>query len=121
MKIRYKMTEGERRNTKKEIYEKDRERIVEMLDGILRMEENDRKFTVEEVDKDEERKEKIKEIGEEVKRYFAYAGWAYYKKKGKWISLVKSIYNEMGYEIEYKRKKNKNGKKTEYRISKKNL
>jgi hypothetical protein len=108
--------------TKAEKYEKEQKEIVERLNEIIGIDEKNNKFIMEELREDKQKLEKILELEEEVKRYFAYGNWGYFKGKileeTKGISLARGIYNASGYEINYKLKQKEGKKYTEYNIRK---
>jgi hypothetical protein len=75
---------------------------------------------MEELREDKEKLEKIMGLIEEVKKYFAYNTWSYFKvgvdKEA--ISLMRSIYKRTGYDVIYRKKKINGELKTEYNINK---
>jgi hypothetical protein len=109
--------------TKAERYEKEQKEILKRLNEIIGLDENNNKFILSEINNDKEKQEKIKGLDEEVKKYFAHGKWAYYKKEimNEWLSLVRSIYKEMGYDIGYKQRMIRGEKHIEYSINKRGL
>jgi hypothetical protein len=109
--------------TKKEKFEKEQLEIVERLNSILGLNEKNNKFILEELKSDEEKQKQIIGLEEDVKKYFAYNRWAYFKVgiQNEAISLMRSIYKNTGYDVNYKQKQKNGEKYTEYSISRKNL
>jgi hypothetical protein len=106
--------------TKKEKFEKEQLEIVARLNSILGLNEKNNKFILEELKGDEEKQKQIIGLEEDVKKYFACRGWAYFNKDvdTKWLSLMRSIYKSTGYEVNYKLKQKNGEKYIEYSINK---
>ncbi len=108
---------------KKDKYEKEQQEIVRKLNGILGLDEKNNKFVLEELKQDEEKQKQIIGLEEEVKKYFAYNRWAYFKVgvNNEAISLMRSIYKSSGYDVSYKQKQKNGEKYTEYSIHRNTL
>jgi hypothetical protein len=109
--------------SKKEKYGVEQAGVANKLNEILGINEKNNKFILEEFNMDREKQEMVIGLEEEVKKYFAYADWGYFKKlvENRSLSLARTIYKNTGYDVTYK-KRNIDGKvKTEYYITKKTL
>ena len=106
---------------KKDKYEKEQQEIVRKLNGILGLDEKNNKFILEELKQDEEKQKQIIGLEEEVKKYFAYHKWTYFNTgvQNGAVSLMRSIYKNTGYDVNYKKKTTNSEIKTEYSINKK--
>lgn len=108
-------------NKKNDRYKADQLLVVEKLNQILGINESNNKFILEELNSDEEKQKKIIGLEEDVKKYFLYGNWGYFKKlvANESMSLVRSIYKNTGYEMQYKKRIINGIMKTEYSINKK--
>ncbi len=108
-------------NKKNDRYKADQLLVVEKLNQILGINESNNKFILEELNSDEEKQKKIIGLEEDVKKYFLYGNWGYFKKlvANESMSLVRSIYKNTGYEMQYKKRIINGVMKTEYSINKK--
>jgi hypothetical protein len=105
---------------KKDKYEKEQQEIVRKLNGILGLDEKNNKFVLEELKQDEEKQKQIIGLEEDVKKYFACTRWTYYNKvvDNKWLSLLKAIYKNTNYDVQYKYKMRNGERYIEYSINK---
>jgi hypothetical protein len=105
---------------KNERYKEEQEGVMRKLNEILGINENNNKFILEEIKKNEEKQRLIIGLEEEVKKYFAYTRWVYFNKKvdNKWLSLLKSIYKNTDMYVISKYKMKDGVKYTEYCITK---
>ena len=106
--------------TKAERYEEERKEVIRKLNEIMGINENNNKFILEELKEDKERQDSIMGLLEEVKKYYAYNTWTYFRGevKEEAVSLMKAIYKKSGYDVVF-RKRMINGKKVnEYIINK---
>lgn len=89
---------------KKIMYQKERLEILHKLNSILGITETHKSFALITLDNNPEMQKQINDLGVDVKKYFKCADWTYFCRnvKKKYLSLVKSIYKDMGYEIEKK-------------------
>jgi hypothetical protein len=110
---------------KNDIYKEDQRKVVSKLNDILGISDTNNRFILEELKKDVEKQRQILELEPEVKKYFTYANWTYFKgnvlEDNKGICLMRAVYKAMDYEVNYKQKMKNGEKYMEYNISKKNL
>lgn len=108
---------------KNEIFKKEQQEVAEKLSKILGITQINTKFSLEALKKDEEKLRQIMMLEEDVKQYFVYSGWSNFKigVNNEAISMMRSIYRNTGYEINYKQKQKNGEKYTEYNIIKKPL
>ena len=88
--------------TKAEIYMSDREKIIDKLEKILGLSTENRYFCVNDIDKYKEKIDDIISLENDVKKYFNYGGWGYFKgtvQSKPYVSLIKAIYKDMKYKI----------------------
>ena len=91
--------------TKKEKYQKEQEEIVKRLNDILGLNEKNNKFILEDFRTDIEKQKQIIRLEEDVKKYFPYSNWGYFKKlvDNESLSLIRSIYRFCDYDFQYKK------------------
>jgi hypothetical protein len=106
--------------TKKEKYQKEQEEIVKKLNTILSLDEKNNKFIFEDLKSDQNKQNMIILLEEDVKKFFACTRWTYFNKQvdNKWLSLLKAIYKNSNYDIQYKHKMKNGNKYIEYTINK---
>ena len=112
----------------KDIYINERLEVVNKLNNILGLNDNNDNFILYELENNEDKQKQIYNLECDVKNYFKYSTWGYfnskYTKKG-YMSLLRSIYKSMGYNIFHKSYKVNNGEKIihskRYYILKKNI
>lgn len=102
---------------KVEEYENERQEIIKRILKILGIDEKNNLFCLREFDEDKEKQKEIEEIVPEIKRCFICGKWNYFLNKKresdrKVLSLIRSIFKEMGVQMEPVRKK-MNGKTQE--------
>jgi hypothetical protein len=87
------------RKNKNENYMKERMEILNKLNGILGVSEGNNSFVAQEMNGDE-----VMKMMDDIKKAFNYSSWSYFVTKGKGgeMSLVKSVYKEMGYVMDRK-------------------
>ena len=86
--------------TKANQFKKEREDVIVKLNDILNIKGDKTYFWLDEID--ETKKKAIDEIGKDIRKYFVTAQWSYYKNievKDRHMSLVKSIFRDMGYNV----------------------
>jgi hypothetical protein len=107
-------------NKKNDKYQKEQEQVVKKLNSILEIDEANNRFLLEQLKQDEEKQKQILELEEDVKKFFVYHDWPYFKNtvSNRWLSLLRSIYKHTNYEITYKQKQKNGDKYTEYKITK---
>lgn len=99
------------RPSKKERYVEERNKILEDIWKLMRMNEENSIFLYE-LERNEEAKEYIRKNEEEIKKYWKCGGYGYFSndiKKGKnnEIGLIRAIYGDNDYNIMSKLKVNK--------------
>jgi len=90
------------RPTKKELYKKEREEILNKINSILGISKDNNNIYLYDIENDEEKKQKILALSEDVKKYFKAGDWGVFKTelcKNNAILLFKSIYKEINYQI----------------------
>ncbi len=109
------------RKTKPEKFQQERENVLLKLNKIIGIDEENNKFNLEQLKKNTEIHNQIKELEEEVKRYFVYNRWTYFNREleNDWLCLMKNIYKDMGYELAYRQRCKDGEKYKEYSINKK--
>lgn len=101
--------------TKKEVYGKDQEKIIDKIINIVFPDENKKKeITLYELDNDKEKQEEIMKLIPDIRKYFAFnnikAVGEPEKIKRPWLSIIKQL-TKTKYKIEKKElRKMKNGK-----------
>lgn len=87
---------------KQQLFKKERLVVVEKLNKILKIQGNKGFFCFD--DLDENNKKEIVELEEDVRKFFVYASWGYFNDSTKGdkavLSLIKSIYKSVGYNVE---------------------
>ena len=90
------------RSTKKDLYKKEQEEILNKINTILGISKNNNTIYLYDIENDENKKEQILALSDNVKKYFKTSNWAFYKDeecKGNHVLLCKSIYKDMSYQI----------------------
>ena len=106
--------------TKKAKYTKEREEIINKLNSIIGITTENNKFILEELKSNEEKQNQILGLVNEVNKYYACSQWPCFNKdiEKKWLSLMKALYKNTGYNLSYCHKM-KNGKRfIEYTVNK---
>lgn len=106
------------RQTKKQLYHKEQEEVLNRLNKILNITEKNNKFIYNNIT--EEQEKEILRLEEEVIKFYVSHNWTFFSNK-RWLSLVKSIYKSMGYEVVQKNKQINKTKIKEIYINKKYL
>ncbi len=106
------------RLTKKQQFVKEREDLINKLNNILGISDKNNTFYLYDVENSQEIKDKIKEIVEDVKKYFKCGTWYYFTAGNSGeevtdISLIRAIYRDNDYTLT---KKDVNIKKLENKI-----
>jgi hypothetical protein len=109
-------------------YYDDQLRVLAKLNTILNITDTNNTFIMYELENNEEQQKQILDLETDIKKYFSYSTWSYFNAKNKkknYMSLVRSIYKTLGYDLFYKSYKIKNGDKLIhsqiYHIIKKNI
>lgn len=90
------------RSTKKDLYKKEQEEILNKINTILGISKDNNTIYLYDIENDESKKEQILALSDDVRKYFKTSNWAFYKDeecKGNHVLLCKSIYKDMGYQI----------------------
>ena len=98
-----------KRATKKELYQNEREEIIKELENKIGLTKEKRTIMLYELEKNEEIKNRMKELSEKIKKIYRSSNWGYYssdvkKGSGNEITLLRSVFKNSGYNIESKRK-----------------
>lgn len=87
-------------NQKTIIFRKEREAFIIKIKNMLNLQEDNTFFYMDDIDKNKEAE--ILELVVDVKKYFLYSGWSFFKKtetEKNYISLLKNIFKDMGYNV----------------------
>ena len=90
------------RSTKKDLYKKEQEEILNKINTILGISKDNNTIYLYDIENDDDKKNQILALSDDVKKYFKTSNWAFYKDeecKGNHVLLCKSIYKDMGYKI----------------------
>ena len=93
------------RKNKQILFKEEREKLINKLNVIIGISTNKNSFILHDIDNDIV-KNKIKELVPEVKKYYKYGSWHYFKEEEKQdeIGLLKSIYKYSDYVLTNKKK-----------------
>jgi hypothetical protein len=86
----------------KDIYINERLEVVSKLNNILGLNDNNDNFILYELENNEDKQKQIYDLESDIKNSFKYAKWSYFngKKSQKgYLSILKSIYKSMNYNI----------------------
>lgn len=112
-----------KRVKKNEIHKEEQQNILKKFNEILGIDEQNNAIILEEFKTNIEKHKQILSLENEIKQYFAYGNWAYFKgnliEENKSLCLVRSVYKACGYDINYKQKMKNGNKYTEYYFIKK--
>ena len=87
-------------STKSDIYYTNRVQVIEALDKILCLTQDNRLICINDIDKDDKKISEIKALEEDIKKFFNYSSWSYFKNdKKSYVSLLKSVYKDMNYTV----------------------
>ena len=106
-----------KRRTKKELYQKERDEIIENLNKLLGLNKENNSIFYYELENNENAREYIRNNIENIRKYFKTGTWGYFsndllKGMGNEIGLIRSLYTDCEFDIISKRKVvNINGKK----------
>jgi hypothetical protein len=104
-------------------YTEERQNVINELFKILEINETNKKFSLSELDQNEEKQQKILALEPDIKKYFLCSRWNFFSHKYRdskrnYLSLIRSLCNDMNIEFisSYKNKKidDKNKKETYY-------
>jgi hypothetical protein len=89
--------------TKKELYPKERSDLLNKLNNILGITDDNNIIYIYDIDSSIDKQKQINDLVGDIKKYFKCGTWSYFAKVGKgkrqYLSLIKSIYKDMGYNI----------------------
>jgi hypothetical protein len=97
---------------KSELYNEERQLILNKILEILNINENNKTFFLYELDSNQEKQNKILELEENIRKCFVCGSWACFANdniKRKVLSLIKNVMREMKYIMISKRKLIKSG------------
>ena len=86
------------RRTKKEIYQFERNAVLERIETILGISKS-KPFIFHE-DIDETKSIFIQSLIPDIKKYFRSGNWQYFRNSKSIMSLIKSVYHELDYKIQ---------------------
>jgi len=95
---------GRPKGSTKDVHKKDRDIIFKRLEFILGIRSDKKEFCVNDIDNDDEKINQILYMIDDIKKYFKCGRWSYFRNlngnqpKKPYLSLVKSIYCDFGYE-----------------------
>jgi len=71
--------------------------VLDKLFTILQINENNKTFSLKELDSNEEKQNKILGLEEEIKEAFCYSTWTCFRRdtKRKWLSMIKYVMKEL--------------------------
>ena len=99
------------RPKKNDIFIKERDEIITKLNDILEITNEKNWFILYDLNNDIEKQNKILSLKDDIKKYFICSKWAFFnssthnKIKKDYLSLIRSVYKYMNYQITYKTKK----------------
>lgn len=96
------------RSTKKDLYNKEREMIINEINGMIGLDKGNHVILYD-LEHNEELKRRLNELVPEIKKYYKCGNWGYFstdekKGMGNEIGLLKALYKNEDYEITSKRK-----------------
>ncbi len=99
--VEIKVKKTRNRLTKKQQFEKERGELINKLNNILGISDKQNTFYLYDVENSNEIKEQIKELVEDVKKYFKCGTWNYFiasnsGEEAKEIGLIRAIYRDEG-------------------------
>ena len=90
------------RSTKKDLYKKEQEEILNKINTILGINKDNNTIYLYDIENDEDKKKEILALSGDVHKYFKTGSWGFYTKdecKDNHVLLCKSIYKELGYQV----------------------
>lgn len=81
----------------KQINKEKQKEVLDKLFLILQINENNNKFSLHELDSNEEKQNKILGLEDEIKDAFCYSTWTCFRRdtKRKWLSMIKYVMKEL--------------------------
>ena len=84
-------------------YDNERKKVIDKLLNILEIDDNNDKFSLHELDSNENKQNKILELESDIKKYFICSNWTCFKMKNKinrrWLSFIKYLLKDMHIEM----------------------
>ena len=90
------------RPDKKTRYANERQNIINKLNTIIGINETKNSVYLYELEKNTNLKEEVEKLVPDIKKYFKYGHWGYFRDNGEdnnFVSLVRAIYNDCEYDI----------------------
>ena len=92
------------RPDKKTRFSKEREEIINKLNGLIGLDNKNNSVFLYELEKNPDLKTKIEEMLPEIKKYHKYGNWGYFsndpiKGYNNHIALLRAIYNDNNYDV----------------------
>ncbi len=90
------------RSTKKDLYKKEQEDILNKINTILGISKDNNTIYLYDIENDDDKKNQILALSDDIQKYFKAGNWSFYRDeecKGNHVLLCKSIYKDMGYQI----------------------
>ncbi len=90
------------RSTKKDLYKKEQEEILNKINNILGINKDNNTIYLYDIENDINKKEQILALSDDIQKYFKAGDWGFFKTdicKNNHVLLCKSIYKDMGYQI----------------------
>jgi len=91
-----------------EKFESERKVVLDKMFQILNINENNNIFSLHKMDDDQEKQTAIINLEDDIKKYFLCGEWSCFKKKDitkrRWLSLIKYVVKDMGYQTFTSRK-----------------
>jgi hypothetical protein len=95
-----------RRPTKNEKYQNERKLLLDKLNSILGFNETNNSFILYDLNNNIDKQNMILDLVRDIKEYFPCSKWSYFNStsnlKKEYLSLIRSVYKYMGYNISYK-------------------
>jgi hypothetical protein len=90
------------RKQKKDVYENDRQEVLKKLLNILDINENNKVFFIDDIDKNQTKIDQILALKDDIKKFFNGGRWTFFCKKTPkpWLSLTKSVLKACGKHLE---------------------
>ena len=90
------------RSTKKELFKKEQEEILNKINTILGINKDNNTIYLYDIENDETKKEQILALSDDVQKYFKAGNWSFFRDeecKGNHVLLCKSIYKDLGFQV----------------------
>jgi hypothetical protein len=87
---------------KVELYNDERQKIINKLFEILEINEFNKSFSLHKIDDNIEKQQLILDLEQDIKKYFICSRWTCINKKDvqrKWLSIIKYIFRDMNIKL----------------------